>query len=424
MTTPVQPDAAALGLSSGAISHPWRHRLIRILYLEDEDLPAELVQFILRREEPESFRIHRLTTVAEARTALARAGDFDVVLLDLNLLDSSGWHTFETIRTAAPDTAVVILTGDPDTAIAARAVREGAEDYLYKHELNVPGLLNRVLHYAVTRHRAKQDLRQANRELARRNQDLQRLMESLEKTRMALVESEKIKSLGQMAAGIAHEIKNPLAILRMGLDHIANAKPGGMDRAVGRVLPDLVSALERADTIVMEMLDYAAPRPLQVTSCSLNDLAREALQILHNTLAVQQVTVHTHLASDLPLLDLDRQKMTQVLINLIANALQAMKGPGVLHVTTARTSFPLESPEDTRDGLPDIAMIEIHDSGPGIAPEDEERIFDPFYTTKGDQGGTGLGLPVCKMILDLHGAHLSLKNHPDGGAAACISFIL
>ncbi|MCB1070276.1 MAG: response regulator [Kiritimatiellae bacterium] len=407
----------------GAVSHPWWRHHVRVLYLEDEDLPAEVVLYILQREEPQAFQIQRTTSLA-ATVAALNQNAYDVVLIDLNLPDSEGWETFAAVHRAAPETAVVILTGDPDTEIAVRAVGEGAQDYLYKHELNVPGLLTRVLHYAVTRHHIDQALRAANRSLEQRNQELQRTMASLEQTRLALVESEKIKSMGQMAAGIAHEIKNPLAIIRMGLDYLSGAQPEKAPQAIARTLPEMVSALDRANTILSEMLDYAAPRALQVEAFPLNEVVREALVIMGTSLCTSGIEVLADLDEELPEIELDRQKMIQVMINLIGNASQAMPNGGLLRIRTRRTQFPVDSSDATSEGMPEIALLEVQDSGTGIREEDLEHVFDPFFTTRAGSGGTGLGLSVCKMILDLHGGRLTLQNHPDGGSVATIQFIL
>ncbi|MCP5487207.1 MAG: response regulator [Verrucomicrobia bacterium] len=429
MSEPVPPEQAHRRAifdpdeGQGAVSHPWWRHHVRVLYLEDEDLPAEVVLYILQREEPQAFQIQRTTSLA-ATVAALNQNAYDVVLIDLNLPDSEGWETFAAVHRAAPETAVVILTGDPDTEIAVRAVGEGAQDYLYKHELNVPGLLTRVLHYAVTRHHIDQALRAANRSLEQRNQELQRTMASLEQTRLALVESEKIKSMGQMAAGIAHEIKNPLAIIRMGLDYLSGAQPEKAPQAIARTLPEMVSALDRANTILSEMLDYAAPRALQVEAFPLNEVVREALVIMGTSLCTSGIEVLADLDEELPEIELDRQKMIQVMINLIGNASQAMPNGGLLRIRTRRTQFPVDSSDATSEGMPEIALLEVQDSGTGIREEDLEHVFDPFFTTRAGSGGTGLGLSVCKMILDLHGGRLTLQNHPDGGSVATIQFIL
>ena len=429
MSEPVPPEQAHRRAifdpdeGQGAVSHPWWRHHVRVLYLEDEDLPAEVVLYILQREEPQAFQIQRTTSLA-ATVAALNQNAYDVVLIDLNLPDSEGWETFAAVHRAAPETAVVILTGDPDTEIAVRAVGEGAQDYLYKHELNVPGLLTRVLHYAVTRHHIDQALRAANRSLEQRNQELQRTMASLEQTRLALVESEKIKSMGQMAAGIAHEIKNPLAIIRMGLDYLSGAQPEKAPQAIARTLPEMVSALDRANTILSEMLDYAAPRALQVEAFPLNEVVREALVIMGTSLCTSGIEVLADLDEELPEIELDRQKMIQVMINLIGNASQAMPNGGLLRIRTRRTQFPVDSSDAASEGMPEIALLEVQDSGTGIREEDLEHVFDPFFTTRAGSGGTGLGLSVCKMILDLHGGRLTLQNHPDGGSVATIQFIL
>lgn len=411
------------GAADAPIHPPWSSTTLSVLYVEDEDLPAEVVQYILHRGNPRAFAIERVTSVRDAVEQLGEK-PYDVILLDLNLPDIAGWTTFQVVRRHAAEAAIVILTGDPDTEIARRAVQEGAQDYLYKHQMNTPGLLERVLCYAAARHQHQQSLRRVNRRLEQRNQDLQRLMQSLEATQLALVESEKVKSMGQMAAGIAHEIKNPLAILEMGLEYLQGAAPDRLPAARDKVLPDLLSALERAAGIVNEMLDYAAPRALQVEAANLNDVVQEAVNLMSTSFHGHGISTAVSFEETLPPIELDRTKMIQVLLNLITNALNAMEGAGRLDIRTLRARIPPLPGVDDGEDLPELAVVEIRDTGPGLPPEVADHIFDPFFTTRADRGGTGLGLPVCKMILDLHGARLEVGNHDEGGAVARISFVI
>lgn len=417
--------------------HPGRSRMpakppridrVRILHIEDDPAITSLVTFILHQTDPDRFVVQSHASLGDAGPALMRTHRGDLVLLDLNLPDSQGWNTFATLHRDYPGLPLVILTGDPDEELAMRAVQEGAQDYLLKSEIRVPGLLARVIRYAVERHHALEEIETARRQLAQQNDQLQAALQSLEKTSAALVESEKIKSLGQMAAGIAHELKNPLAILRMGLDYIQRAAPERRAQAQERVMSDLFGALHRADDIIADLMAYSAPSPLQAEPASLNRLIEEAVEIMRPLLLQHHIEYELRLAAELPELPLDRKRILQLLVNLISNAVQAMSPSGErgrLQISTQAGRMPAEStgPDDTTFPEPLLVTAEFRDNGPGIPAEALPHVFDPFFTTKAAQGGTGLGLAVSAMIMDLHGGRLELTNHPDGGAVAKLIFI-
>jgi signal transduction histidine kinase len=405
-----------------------RTSAIRVWHVEDDDQIVRVVARIFQPPGGSGIEIIRYAYLRDVLAALPQSRPGDVLLLDLNLPDNKGWSTFEQIHQARPELPLVILTGDPDEELARRAVRQGAQDYLLKSEISLPGLLMRVVRYALDRRIYLREIEEGHRLLEAQNLRLLKALKNLEKTSAALIESEKIKSLGQMAAGIAHEVKNPLAILRMGLDYLNRAKPEKAAAALQKTIPDLFAALSRADSIIADMMDYSAPRSIHPELMSLNRLVEEAAAIMKPLCARNRVDIILDLAPALPELSLDRQKIIQLLLNLIGNAVQAMaRGGGKLLIHTATTMMEGEiSDESGKEDLPDpvLVVVEIHDSGPGIPPEILPRVFDPFFTTKSASGGTGLGLSVCAMIMDLHGGRLELMNHPDGGALARLTFIV
>ncbi|HMO52546.1 MAG TPA: ATP-binding protein [Kiritimatiellia bacterium] len=404
--------------------------MLHVIHIEDDPQVASLAAHILHQSSPDDFRVDHYASLGDAGLALdiGAGGVGDVILLDLNLPDSRGWSTFSRMHQHYPDIPIVVLTGDPDQAIAIRAVQEGAQDYLLKSELRVPGLLARILRYAVERHRYIKEIESARRQLLRQNKQLQEAMANLERTGAALIESEKIKSLGQMAAGIAHELKNPLAIIRMGLDYLDRSHPDRRGGAATKILPDLFKALSRGEGIIADMMDYSAPLTPRVESLSLNALIEEALDLIRPLCVRYHIEVRCELTSSLPPLALDRKKIIQLLMNLLSNAVQAMsdQGAGVLTVRTVMAPMPPspQAPPESEWPDPMLVTAEISDTGPGIPVDVLPRVFDPFFTTKSANGGTGLGLPVGAMIMEQHGGRLELSNHPGGGAMARLTFVV
>ncbi|MBK9516854.1 MAG: HAMP domain-containing protein [Anaeromyxobacter sp.] len=254
------------------------------------------------------------------------------------------------------------------------------------------------------------------RSLRRSEEDLRRLNQGLERTvaertaeltraHAALVQSEKLSSLGQLSASIAHEINNPLAgILTYAKLVAREAETDVPDEARRRSMVKRLSMVqreaERCSAIVRNLLDFARARPLQLKDVELDKVVRESLQLIGHQLALQGHTVETRLAR-LPPVHADFGELRQAFVNLALNAMEAMGKGGHLTVLTRAL-------EDGRS-----VEIAITDDGPGIPPEIRSKIFDPFFTTK--EMGTGLGLSVVYGIVQRHGGTVTVESEPGRG---------
>lgn len=249
----------------------------------------------------------------------------------------------------------------------------------------------------------------------------------LRQAQQQLIQSEKMESIGRLAAGIAHEVKNPLAIIQMGNDYLSGEVQG--DEVAESVIADIDDAVRRADTVIKGLLDFSRDKQLQLTRGSLNDVVQRALQLVAHEMRQRNIEVITALGDDVPAIDLDGNKLQQVLINLFMNAAQAMQTDGHLQVSTRiDTVSSREQLSGDCDGHFQIGesalWLEVADNGPGIAVQDDNRVFEPFFTTKPVGEGTGLGLSVSRNIMALHQGAISLKNRPEGGAAVVLLFKL
>lgn len=245
----------------------------------------------------------------------------------------------------------------------------------------------------------------------------------------ALIEAEKMESVGRLAAGVAHEVKNPLMTLLTGVKFLS-MHLGSRDEKISGLLTDMADAVARADTVIKGLLDFAAPRKLDLTSNDLNAIVERSLDMMKHEIAKGQIAVVSELAPDIPPLLLDPFKLQQVLLNLVTNAVHATPPGGRITVRTfvharAEVGVPADGnvgPRRTID-MPSV-FLEVDDTGTGIALHAETKIFDPFFTTKPAGQGTGLGLSVSRQIVHMHGGELDIRNRSGGGVRATIVFKL
>ena len=227
-----------------------------------------------------------------------------------------------------------------------------------------------------------------------------------------LAQVNRSSTAGELAASIAHEIKQPLAAImtngKAGLLWLANATPN-IDRARAS-FDGVIAAARHADNVISTIRSMFKKSDDEKVTFNLSRLIEEVLALLHLNLQRQRISVETHLSADLPEIMGNRVQFQQVILNLLVNAVDAMisrsDGDRILKITANRQE-------------PSGALIIVEDSGPGIAPENIERIFEPFYTTKPQ--GMGMGLTICRSIVEAHGGRLVAAPGSLGGLAMQIS---
>jgi PAS domain S-box-containing protein len=275
------------------------------------------------------------------------------------------------------------------------------------------------------RKRFEERLQKANQELAASEAALRKSHEELKSAQLQLIQAEKMESIGTLAAGVAHEVKNPLAILMMGVNYLTK-KLGSGEENIQQVLKEMREAIDRADSITRGLLDFSASRQLAIKPEHLNVLIEETLRLVRHELTKKQVVVQKHFAERLPLVGVDKRQIQQVLVNVIVNAIHAMAEGGSLTVRTytkqlTETSHYEGSRKATGFWVGETAVVaEVEDTGTGIPEENLAKIYDPFFTTKPTGVGTGLGLPVSKKIIELHGGNLDIRNVKGGGVRVTI----
>jgi PAS domain S-box-containing protein len=266
----------------------------------------------------------------------------------------------------------------------------------------------------------------ANEEALRRTVDeLKHAHDELKKTQLQLIQAAKLESVGALAAGVAHEVKNPLQTILMGLDYLTGTVPPG-NELVASVLTDMRDAVMRANTIIRGLLQLAAGSDFDPKPEDLNVCIKRALRLVNAQTIAAKIVVNRRLDPHLPPVLIDPGKIEQVFINLFLNGLQAMNPGGVLTVSTQagvcgelHKSGELIPPPFARGDR--VVVSEVQDTGTGILKENLPKVFDPFYTTKPAGVGTGLGLSVAKKIVDLHGGAIEIQNAPSCGVVVILT---
>ena len=257
--------------------------------------------------------------------------------------------------------------------------------------------------------------------------NLQESHEELKASQLLLINTEKLEITGRLAAGVAHEVKNPLAILAMSLDYLSRVLTD-RDETVADVLNDMRDAIGRADRIIRGLLDFSASEKLDLQPEDLNSVIEQATLLVRHTIKSNRVELVKSLAPDLPPVALDQNKTVQALVNLFSNSLDAMPDGGTLTVRSYyKQSSDIDRDENSQTsgqftGEAASVVVEIEDSGCGIPPDKLPKILDPFFTTKPPGKGTGLGLTVTRKIIGLHGGSLQVTNKEEGGARALLLF--
>ena len=234
--------------------------------------------------------------------------------------------------------------------------------------------------------------------------DLTRVEQLEERERLR----DRLAALGEMAAAIAHEVKNPLAGIEVMSGLLKRQLPDSPDAQT--VLADIIKEAKMANRIVQEVLAFVRPIRLQVEDISLADVIRDAIAMAENHSLKGEVEVRVDVPEALRPIQGDPAQLRQIFTNFLTNAFEAMSGSGMVEITAVAQEGD-EEPGPEHGGP--MVVITVSDNGPGIPPEVTDRIFSPFFTTKPQ--GSGLGLAIVRKIVDAHDGRIDVGERPGGG---------
>jgi signal transduction histidine kinase len=222
---------------------------------------------------------------------------------------------------------------------------------------------------------------------------------------------DRLASLGEMAAGIAHELKNPLAGIEVMAGLLRRQVPDSKDAQ--SLLADILSEAKLANAIVVEMLEFVRPVRLQVERTDLDDVLQQSVTMAESKVPRREVIVRTNVETDLPMIEGDHHQLSQVFTNLIANAFEALDGRGCITISAVRAAIEADPAFAGLHPPTPAVLVEVADDGPGVPANLTDRIFNPFFTTK--VTGTGLGLAIVRKIVDAHDGRIDVSSSPETG---------
>lgn len=372
----------------------------RVLIVDDEE---DLRYVYTRQLRGDGYL---LDTAADGEEAIEkiRATEYAVILTDMRMPRKDGLAVIAAAREHLPDAEIIVLTGHGSLENALQAFKAGnIFEYLLK-PLDDIGVLNTVVARAIER----RNLRKHNRELF---EQLQRAYEELRQKSEMLVQNEKMSAIGVLAAGVAHELNNPLTAVvgfaqmiaeKLKANRPANWSDTEYERAQ-QALENLVQGAHRARDIVGSLLRFArATKPDARTLVDINQTLRDAFVFTEHLLLRHGIVLEKRLAPELPPVWGNSARLQHVFTNLLINAQQATPSGGTVRVLTERAEQP--------KGV----WVHVEDTGEGIPPDALEQIFEPFYTRK--EHGTGLGLSIAKQIVEEHGGEIRVESELGRGA--------
>ncbi len=392
-------------------------KLIHILLVEDEQLAADLMIEILEAYGDGRFKICHSPTLASTTECL-KNNEIDIILLDLNLPDSLGLDGLKKLKPHSLGSAIIVLTGVNDEDVAAQALKEGAQDFLLKSEVNGP-LLLKAIRYAIER---------------------KTFQDELKLTHAQMLQNEKMASIGQLAAGVAHEINNPMGFISSNLNSLnkytakisqfistvsKEIEAGGNQQLsaqftkarkglkVDFILDDIGSLIEesldganRVKQIVQGLRSFSRTDQQEKELSDINQVLENTIKMVWNELKYKTTVIKEF--QDLPRTVCFPQQLSQVFMNLLVNAAQAIEKQGEITIRTQNENNSI--------------AINISDTGIGIPPGKQGRIFEPFYTTKEVGKGTGLGLSIVyDIVTQKHNGNISVQSTEGQGTTFTIT---
>src|ERR1700681_4638618 len=360
-------------------------RALKVLLVEDNAGDARLLREMFTTERPGSIELTHLMRLGEALVHLAKGG-VDIVLLDMGLPDGHGLDTVRRARAVAPDVPLIVLTGLDDEALAAEAMKEGAQDYLIKGQIENRAL-PRALRHAIERHRMQ--------------------------TETDLIRTDQMKFQDEFLSHVSHELRSPLTAIYQFVTILLDRLAGELNLEQHEYLQIVLKNVKQLEAMISDLLEVtrvqAGKLTIELQCTSVSDAIIYTINTLQGAATAKGVTLSSDTDCRLPSANADPTRVQQILIILVDNAIKFTATGGAVKVQTRVFE------ED-----PGFVLVEVSDTGCGISPDMTERIFEHLYqiTDPGQAGrkGLGLGLYISKELVARQGGKIWVSSERQKGS--------
>lgn len=378
----------------------------KILYVDDDKENLRTFRRLFRKQ----YEVLLAESGEEGLQLLQNHFPVPVIITDQRMPEMTGIEFLDHSIRISPGSIRMIITGFTDVQALIDAINTGrVYRYITKpwdeQELYV------TIKRAIESYELKKSNDQLLRDLQRKHQDLERSYTTLQETQKKLIQSEKLASIGRLASRIAHELRNPIQGIRMGIellkqDLVGVPESDELRESCRTTLQHIDQEIVAVNTIIQDLLEYAREMKFDYTETDLNSLIEGVLFNLAEKIAERRITVNL-CDGDVGLFIADGIRIRQVMLNLVQNAIEAMEEEGTLTITTAAHNDKAVS-------------IAVQDTGCGMTAEQQQRIFEPFFTTK--DKGVGLGMSIVHKIIEAHGGAIQVDSQK--GAGTCLTIVL
>lgn len=359
-----------------------KNKPVKILLIEDNAGDARLLKEMLSDGGPDSFTLLWADWLSEGLEQL-ETEEIDVVLLDLSLPDSQGLDTFTRVHARKPQMPVIVLSGLSDEKVSIKAVREGAQDYLIKGQVD-NNLLTRAIRYAIERKQAEEHMQR----------------------------QERLAAVGQLAGGIAHDFNNFLTSIMLHAHILTHMQD--VSSEAKSIAETITSESRRAAQLVRQILDFSRRSMMETKAIDLAAFLNETVNILRKTLP-ENIQLLVKTGGSEYVVKADSTRIQQVVMNLALNARDAMPQGGRLRIDLSKVqTMPGEQLDIAKIWSTEIppgewVCLAVSDTGVGMTEKTQAHLFEPFFTTKGLEG-TGLGLAQVYGIVKQHGGYIGVDT--------------
>jgi signal transduction histidine kinase len=367
-----------------------KEKALHVLLVEDNAGDARLLREMFNTEKPGSFELTHLSRMSEAMIHLAKGG-VDVLLLDMGLPDAHGLETVRQARAVAPNVPLIVLTGLDDEALAAEAMKEGAQDYLIKGQIENRAL-PRALRHAIERHRMQ--------------------------TETDLIRTQQLQFKDEFLSHVSHELRSPLTAIYQFVTILQDRLAGELNVEQHDYLGIVLRNVKQLQSMINDLVEVtrmqAGKLRIELQCTSVSDAILYAVNTLQGATTAKGITLTSEIEPRLPSVCADPTRIRQILIILLDNAIKFTPANGAVKVWARIFE------EDAN-----LLVLEVSDSGCGISPDMTERIFERLFQTpdpaSAGRKGLGLGLFICKELVTRQGGQIWVGSPSGKGAVFLVT---